>query len=409
MNIVERAKNIMLTPKTEWDAIAADPTPTQGLVTGYVLPLAGIAAIAGFISAALIGTTVPMLGTYRTPMVWAVALLIYQLVMSVVSVFVVGFIIDALAPTFGGQKNMSQAVKVAAYSYTAGWLGHVVAIVPFIGWILGFLIGLYGIYLLYLGLPRLMKNPEDKSIGYTVVVVIVAIVVGFVIAAVAGAITGAAGLGAAALRGAGSPRVTYDRDSNMGKLNEFGKKMEEAGKRMEAAQKSGDQKAQMEAAMGALGTALSGGKGVEPVQLDALKPFLPEKAAGLPRTSQSSDRSGVAGLMVAKVHADYGDQSGKSVSLEVVDTGGVSGLTGLAGWAMLGASSEKENDSQIERTRKDGNRMVHEQISKKGGTNEYTVVLADRFVVSGRGQGVDFDAVKGAVNSLDLGKIESIK
>jgi glycine cleavage system protein P-like pyridoxal-binding family len=145
------------------------------------------------------------------------------------------------------------------------------------------------------------------------------------------------------------------------------------------------------------------------VQLDALKPFLPEKAAGLPRTSQSSDRSGVAGLMVAKVHSDYGDQSGKSLSLEVVDTGGVSGLTGLAGWAMLGASSEKENDSQIERTRKDGNRMVHEQISKKGGTNEYTVVLGDRFVVTGRGTGVDFDGVKGAVTSLDLGKIESLK
>jgi hypothetical protein len=82
---------------------------------------------------------------------------------------------------------------------------------------------------------------------------------------------------------------------------------------------------------------------------------------------------------------------------------------GLAGWAALGASSEKENDQRIERMRKDGKRMVHEQISKKGGSNEYTVILADRFVVSGRGQGVDFDAVKGAVNSIDLGKIESIK
>jgi len=52
---------------------------------------------------------------------------------------------------------------------------------------------------------------------------------------------------------------------------------------------------------------------------------------------------------------------------------------------------------------------VHEQISKKGGTNEYTVVLGDRFVVTGRGTGVDFDGVKGAVTSLDLGKIESLK
>jgi hypothetical protein len=405
MNIVERAKNIMLTPKTEWDVVAADATPTQGLITGYVLPLAAIAAIAHFISAAVIGTTVPILGTYRMPMGWAVAMLIYQLVMSVVAVFVLGFIIDVLAPTFGGQKNFNQALKVAAYSYTAGWLGAVLGIIPFIGWLLGLIVAFYGIYLLYLGLPRVMKSPEDKSVGYTVVVVIVAIVVGFVISVIGGLISAPAMMGAA---GMGRGAVTFDKDSRMGQLDQFGKKMEEANKRMEAAQKSGDQKAQMEAAMGALGTALSGGKGVEPVQLDVLKPFLPEKAAGLPRTAQSSDRSGVAGLMAAKVRGDYGDQSGKSLTLEVTDTGGASGLMGLAGWAMMG-NSESENDSRIERMRKDGNRMVHEQISKKGGSNEYSVILGDRFVVSGKGQGVDFDAVKGAVNALDLGKIEAIK
>ncbi len=406
MNIVDRAKNIMLTPKTEWDAVAADPTPTQGLVTGYVLPLAALAAIAGFISSAVIGTSVPMLGTFRMPMGWAVAMLIYQLVMSVVAVFVLGFIIDVLAPTFGGQKNFNQAIKVAAYSYTAGWLGAVLGIIPYIGWLLGLIVALYGIYLLYLGLPRVMKNPEEKSVGYTVVVVIVAIVVGFVISIIGGLISAPAMMGAAAMHRGSA--VTWDKDSRMGQLDQFGKKMEEANKRMEAAQKSGDQKAQMEAAMGALGTAISGGKGVEPVQLDVLKPLLPEKAAGLPRTGQSSDRSGVAGLMAAKVSGEYGDQSGKSLTLEVTDTGGAAGLMGLAGWAMLG-TSEKENDSRIERMRKDGNRMVHEQISKKGGSNEYTVILADRFVVSGKGNGIDFDAVKGAVNSLDLGKIESIK
>ena len=111
--------------------------------------------------------------------------------------------------------------------------------------------------------------------------------------------------------------------------------------------------------------------------------------------------------MIAKAEGVYGDASGKNVDLEVVDTGGMAGLMGLAGWA--GIQGERETDDRMERTRREGNRMVHEQISKKGGTNEYSVILADRFVVTGRGQGVDFDAVKGAVNSLDLGKIESIK
>jgi hypothetical protein len=413
LNLIERAKNIMMTPKTEWDVVAADPTPTAGLVTGYVLPLAAIAAIAHFISSALIGTSIPFTGgTFRMPMGWALGMLVYQLVMSIVAVYVLGFIIDLLAPTFGGQKSFGQAIKVAAYSYTAGWLGAVLGIIPWVGWILALVVSLYGIYLLYLGLPRVMKNPPEKSVAYTVVVIIVAIVVGIVIAAIGGMITRPAMMaGMGGLHGMGAPggAVTYDRDSKMGKLQEFGRKMEEANRKMEEANKSGDQKKQMEAAMGALGTALSGGKGVDPVQLDVLKPLLPETAAGLPRTATNADRSGVAGLMAAKVGGDYGDNSGKSLHLEVVDTGGAAGLTALAGWAALGSVSEKENDSRIERSRKEGNRFVHEEISKRGGTNAYTVILADRFIVSGRGTGIDIDTVKKAVDGLDLGKIEALK
>lgn len=412
MNLIERAKNIMLTPKTEWDAIAVDPAPTATLVTAYVLPLAAVSAIAHFISSAVIGTSIPFGGTFRMPMGWALGMMVYQLVMSVVAVFLLGFIIDVLAPTFGGQKNFNQAVKVAAYSYTAGWLGGVLGIIPWVGWILGLILSLYGIYLLYLGLPKLMKNPPEKSVAYTVVVIIVAIVVAIVVGTIGTMITAPAMMaGMGGMHGMGAPggTVTYDKDSKMGKLQEFGKKMEEANKKMEEAQKSGDSKKQMEAAMGALGTALSGGKGVEPVQLDALKPLLPETAAGLPRTGSNADRSGVAGLMAAKVSGEYGDNSGKSLRLEIVDTGGAAGLTALAGWAALGAVSEKENDSRIERMRKEGNRMVHEEISKTGGTNSYTVILADRYVVGGRGNGVDIDTVKKAVNGLDLGKIESLK
>ena len=273
MQLIQRAKNIVLTPKTEWEAIAADPTPTGKIVTGYVLPLAAVAAIAGFIGMCLVGMSLPFLGTYRMGIGWGVALAIYNVIMAVVFVYVVGFIVDALAPTFGGQKSMAQAVKFAAYSYTPAWLAAVFTIVPALGFLV--LIGaLYGLYLLYLGLPRLMKNPPDKSAGYTALVVVCAIVVGFIISIIGGMITAPAMM--AAHMGSPSSRVTFDKDSAAGKLDQFAKKMEEAGKKMEAAQKSGDPNKQMEAALGTLGTVISGGKGVEPVQLDALKPFVPE-------------------------------------------------------------------------------------------------------------------------------------
>jgi hypothetical protein len=413
LNLIERAKNILLTPKTEWDVIAGETAAPMSLVTGYVLPLAALAAIAGFIGSAVIGTPLPFGGTFRMPMTWALAMLVYHLVMSVVACFVLGFIIDLLAPTFGGTKNYNGAFAVAVYAYTAGWIGQMFHVIPYLGWVLGFIISLYGIYLLYLGLPKVMKSPQDKAVGYTALVIVVAIVVGFVIAIVGGLITAPAMMAGMAMGGGPGMHarsgVTYDKDSKLGQLQELGKKMEEANKKMDEAQKSGDANKQMAAAMGALGTVISGGKGVDPVQLDVLKPMLPDTVAGLPKTASSSDRSGVAGLMVAKVANTYSDNQGKRVDLEVMDTGGAAGLMGLAGWAAIGAQSEKENESRIERTRKEGTRMVHEEISKTGGTNNFTLVLADRFVVSAKGNGVGIDALKSAVGGLDLNKLETMK
>ena len=402
MKLVDRAKNILITPKTEWDAIAADSTPTKQLLVGYVLPLAAVAAVAAFIGQVFVGVSAPCVGTVRIGIVAGVIGLVFSLVMAVVMVFVVGFIADALAPSFGGTKNMDQAVKVAAYSYTPVWVVGILAIIPALG-IIGLLAALYAIYLMYLGLPRLMKAPQEKAVGYTAVVVIAAIVVGIVIAVIGGMLTAPAMMGAAAVGRA--PSVTYDKASPMGKLDDFAKKMEDAGKKMEAAQKSGDANKQMEAAMGALGTAISGGKGVDPVQIDVLKPFVPEKFAGLPRADLRTERGGVAGLTVAKAEGEY-REGDKRVELEVTDTGGAAGLMGMVGW--LGVTGEKEDANRRESTRKEGARIVHEQEDKRGGHNQYTVVLANRFVVSAQGN-ADLGSLKSAVNGLDLGKLEGIK
>jgi hypothetical protein len=173
--LVDRAKNICLTPNTEWPIIAAEPTSPGTLVSGYVVPLAAIGAVAGFIGGTLIGHTVPYLGTYRVPFFSGIVAALFIFCMAIVGVFVLSLVINALAPTFGGEQNSTQALKVAVYSYTPAWIAGVLQIVPLLG-IFGIFAGLYGLYLLYLGLPRLMKCPEDKAVGYTAVVVVCAIV-----------------------------------------------------------------------------------------------------------------------------------------------------------------------------------------------------------------------------------------
>ena len=403
MGLIARAKNIILTPKTEWDVIAAEATPPGKVVMGYALPLAAGAAVAQFIGVSLLmGGIFSALGA-RHSMTGGLAGLVIGIVMAIVGIFVLAFIVDALAPTFGGQKDMSQAVKVVAYSYTAAWVFGLLEVIPVLGWIAALVGGLYGLYLLYLGLPKLMKSPPEKSVPYLVVVIVCAIVLWIVIGIVTAT---TAAMFAPSMTIDRSSSVTYDKDSRLGQLEEFSKKMEAAGKKMEDAQKGGDPSKQMEAAMGALGTALSGGKGVEPVQLDVLKPFMPDRFAGMPRTDEHSERSGVAGLMVAKAAATYGGD-GKSVDLEVVDTGGAAGLMGLASW--MGIQGEKEDANRRESTRKEGNRVIHEQVDKRGGSNEYTVVVGDRFVVTATGHGVGIDALKAGVGSVDLRKLEATK
>ncbi len=88
MSIVDRVKNICLSPTTEWPVIAEETTPTGDLLSGYVAPLAAIGAVAGFIGGSIIGRTLPFIGTYRVPFGAGIGLAIFAFVMAIVGVFI---------------------------------------------------------------------------------------------------------------------------------------------------------------------------------------------------------------------------------------------------------------------------------------------------------------------------------
>ena len=228
--------------------------------------------------------SLPFVGTYRVPIVTGLAAAVFAFVMAIVGVFILALIINALAPTFGAQKNTEQAIKVAVYSYTPAWLAGVFQILPALG-ILGILAALYGIYLLYLGLPSVMKSPPDKAAGYTAVVVVCAIVLSIVITAVGGAHRRFVGAGRHRRHLLNRPTRVRSQQPD-GQARALGRSLEKSNEKMEAAQKSGDVGAQTSAAFESLGTLLGGGKRVEPVSIDQLRPFVPETFAGLSKTKQ---------------------------------------------------------------------------------------------------------------------------
>jgi hypothetical protein len=409
MTLVDRAKNICLTPKSEWAVIAGEATTTGTLVVGYVVPLVAIGAVAGFVGGSLVGQTIPFVGTVRIPIVAGLVLACFNFVMAIVGIAILAVIINVLAPTFGGEKSGMQALKVAVYSYTPAWIAGALKIVPLLG-ILAILGAFYGLYLLYLGLPRLMKSPEDRSLGYTVVVVICAIV-GILVGAGAigaGALTGgltqAIGGAAAGGVGAGASASNVSPDGG-GRLEELGRQLEAAGQKADEAERRGDTGGQVTAALEGLGALLGGGARVDPLDIEQLKPFIPETFAGFSKTSSKAERTGFAPLLVSKAEATY-EQGDRRINLEITDTGGVSGLVAFAGWA--GVQGESEDESGSERTAKVGGRIVHEKRSKVGGQNEFGLVLGDRFVVNAAG-GVELDTLKAAVSSLDLARLESMK
>lgn len=184
MNLTERAKNILIQPAEEWRVIEKEPTTTGDLYTSYIMPLAAIGPVASIVGLSLIGFQVPLGGTYRVSLMTAIGHAVVMYVLALVGVYVLALIIDALAPTFNGTKNNSQALKVAAYSSTAGWLVGIFNLIPVLAFLQIF--GLYSLYLLYLGLPALMKSPQDKTLAYTVVVIIAGLIIFAIIGAVGG-------------------------------------------------------------------------------------------------------------------------------------------------------------------------------------------------------------------------------
>jgi hypothetical protein len=174
MNLVERIKGILLQPKSEWPTIEREPGDAGYLFPNYVAIVAAIPPICTFIGTSIIG-----FGAFRVGLGLGLLRAVVVYVLSLIGVFVVAYIINFLAGTFGAQKNLDNAMRVSAYSPTAAWLAGVFNLIPALAF-LGIL-GLYSLYLLYTGIAQLMRPAADKALVYTIAVIVCAIIVWIII------------------------------------------------------------------------------------------------------------------------------------------------------------------------------------------------------------------------------------
>ncbi len=379
--LFERVKGILLKPSETWDRIDGEPASVGGLYRSYIIPLAAIPVVFGLIGMLVFG--IEGFGiTIRPSPVWLVVQAIISYTLALAMCFVMALIIEALAPNFGGTKDRLQAFKVAAYAPTASWVAGVFTLVPALSPI-AILGGLYSLFLLYKGLPKLMKTPEDKALPYTAVVIVVAIVVSLVVGLVSGSVL--------SLSGAMNPVAAVGSVSGKVKVPGGGEvdlaQLEAASKRMEAAAKQAE-----------VGTATA----TDP---EALKGFLPASVAGYTRGDVSASSGGGAGYEGSQAEGEY-TKGDARMQLEVTDLGAAGALASMA--SAFNVKSSKETSTGYERVGKVGGRMTQASYDRASKHGEYSVLIGERFMVEAKGDGVTMDDLKAAVGAVDAGRLEGL-
>jgi len=379
--LVARVKGLLLKPTETWDVIDREPATIGGLYSGYVMILAAIPAVAG-----LIGMLVFGIGgfgiTIRPSPVWLVVQAIITYGLSLAMVYVMALIIETLAPNFGGTKDRIQAFKVAAYAPTASWVAGIFGLIPALA-VVALLGGLYSLFLLYKGLPKLMKTPEDKALPYTAVVIVVAIVVSIVIGLVTSsvmALSGAMNPTAAIGSMSGTVKVPGGGEMDLAKLEAAGKRMEEAAKRAEAGEATA----------------------TDP---EALKAYLPASVAGFTREELSASSGGAGGYQGSAAEGSY-TKGDARLTLQVTDLGAAGALAGMA--SAFNVNSSKETGSGYEKVGMVGGRMTQESYDRHAKSGEYSVLVGERFMVQATGDGVSMDDLKAAVGAVDKGRLEGL-
>ncbi|WP_157220537.1 Yip1 family protein [Flavisphingomonas formosensis] len=188
MDIVSRAKAMLMSPKTEWQVVASEPATVKELFTGYAAIMALLPVVGGLLKMLLIRTPFGMMGL---PFGGYVAPLLLSYVIGLALIYAVILIADALAPSFDGAKNQIAAAKLIIYASTPVWIAGFFHFIPGLASLLTLLGFAYGAYLLYLGATVLMKVPEVKAGGYTVVIIVIWILLAmFIGGLIVGAVLG---------------------------------------------------------------------------------------------------------------------------------------------------------------------------------------------------------------------------
>ncbi|WP_425228421.1 Yip1 family protein [Sphingomonas sp.] len=392
--MVGRIQRLITRPAAEWPAIDADPSPAMATFTKVAVPLAAIGPIANLLKGQLFGWGAFGV-SFRPSLVWSIANAVKDYAVALIGVWIFALVIEALAPTFQAWKSRDQAMKVVCWSFVAAWLAQGFVIIPYLGVLLS-LAGLYSLYVLWVGMPPMMRTPPDKAVPYVILSVVVGAIGTAIAAVVLGLVVGILAPSPLAFGTGGTVTLGSLNTGNGASINLD--QLAAAGQQMAA---SADRAAANANTATTNGT-VSNGHIVDPAALQAM---LPTSVAGFTRTAVESSGGSAAGLGAATAKGTYtlGDQS---FELSVSDVGALGSLATLGG--ALNVNSNRQTATGYERTSMQNGSMVDEEWDGSEHHGKFTTMVASRFAVAAEGNAPSIDPLKAAVATIDTGRLAAL-
>ncbi|MEP7211217.1 MAG: Yip1 family protein [Alphaproteobacteria bacterium] len=376
-NLVARVKNLLLSPNSEWDVIDREAIRSRNLVLGYVIPLAALPAAATVFGLSVLGVDVAG-ETVRAPWIWMLASAALFFAMSVLGVLVFAALLNALAPTFGAERNYAQALKVSGYSITSAMVAGIATAVPALG-IIALIGASYSLYLLFLGVPRLMKPAPNSATNYSIVATACALVLGLLVGLVAMTTIGP------------SAHVLFPQLASIPGM---------------AAPSSVATVASAPAAPSPLPAPMPVVSPSGLVSTDALKALAPEKLVGFDRVSLGVEASGLANSQSVSLDAEY--RRGKRfIELEITHSATIATLIGFGGPAT--SEYDRETAEGYSRRRREGAAIVAEEWNRASKSGSYARLTDDQFYVKASGGDVTPEELKQAVESFSAERLAQLE
>jgi len=169
---------ILTHPDREWESIRSDQESTTKLYLGHVLVLALVPALSAYFGTTQVGWQIGEGEVVKLTQNSAAQLCILFYAAMLCGIFLIGKFIDFFSLTYGADESEHNGIVLASYTATPLFLVGIIAVYPvlWVNMIAGVIAICWSVYLLFEGLPILMKIPEERGFMFACSILTVGLV-----------------------------------------------------------------------------------------------------------------------------------------------------------------------------------------------------------------------------------------